>query len=547
VADSPLIDEKDIYVTMRDGVRIALRIYRPQGDGEFPTLFVASPYQYDTDDLPSLPLFLWRETGPVAWYVAHGYAYVRMDVRGAGKSEGVYGYLDRDEQQDCTEVIEWIARQSWSNGKVGGYGQSYYAMIQWLIAAWNTPHLTCIAPYDGFVDPYRGSAYNGGIYAPFFNNWYAGVRANNMLRAANVPNGPGHMPDLPHDALVHATYDAWWKERSAYERLPEITIPVLSIGHWGKIGLHLRGNILGYEQVQGPKKLVVTGMRNTIEAHHLFDTIEFHEKELLPFYDHFLKGIDNGFMDGPPVKLFVRGDNSYRDETAWPPPAAEMVPYYLRAEHSGSVTSLNDGSLSIAPPEASEGSTTYAYPDDEWTSGVVARGPNGLDPVRRVLTFTTPALDLDTEVTGCLVLELHASSDQPDTDFIVKLSDVQPLDDDKRAAGAQPEFSVVSKGWLKASHRRKDEARSSAVRPFHTHADPQPLTPGQVYAFEIEVHPASYVFKAGHRIRLELANGDSNVTDGNFSHQYLWFKQGSDTIYHDADHPSRLLLPVVPR
>jgi len=542
-----MLDEKDVYVTMRDGVRIALRIYRPAGDGEFPALFVASPYQYCTDDLPSLPLFLWRETGPVAWYVAHGYAYVRMDVRGAGNSEGVYGYLDRDEQEDCIEVIEWIARQPWSNGKVGGYGQSYYAMIQWLIAAWGTPSLTCIAPYDGFVDPYRGSAYNGGIYTPFFSTWYAGVRANNMLRAANVPNGPGEMPDLPHDALTHATYDAWWKERSAYERLPEITIPVLSIGHWGKIGLHLRGNILGYEQVRGPKKLVVTGMRNTIEAHHLFDTVEFHKRELLPFYDHYLKGVDNGFMEGPPVKLFVRGDNAFRDESDWPPPAAQMVPYYLRSGHSRSVTSLNDGTLSTTAPDANEGSTTYAYPDDEWTSGVVARGPGGLDPVRRVLTFTTPELEEDTEVTGCLVLELHASSDQPDTDFIVKLSDVQPLDDAQRASGAQPEFTVVSKGWLKASHRQKDKARSTAVRPFHTHADPQPLTPGQVYAFEIEVHPASYVFKAGNRIRLELANGDSTVTDGNFAHQYLWFKQGSDTIYHDADHPSRILLPVVPR
>ena len=540
-------DEKDIYVTMRDGVRIALRIYRPHAEGEFPTLFVASPYQYDTDDLPSLPLFLWRETGPVEWYVQHGYAYVRMDVRGAGKSEGTYGYLDRAEQEDCTEVIEWIARQPWSNGKVGGYGQSYYAMIQWLVAGWNTPSLTCIAPYDGFVDPYRGSAYNGGIYAPFFPSWYAGVRANNTMRPAGRPNGPGTMPDLPGEALAHATYDAWWKERSAYERLPEVNIPVLSIGHWGKVGLHLRGNILGYEQVKGPKKLVVTGMRNTVEAHHLFDTIEFHENELLPFYDHYLKGIDNGFMEGNPVKLFVRGENAYREETAWPLANADSVSYYLSAGPTNSVTSLNDGALSTDRPTATDSSTTYAYPDDQWASGVVARTSNGMDPVARVLTFTTPELAIDTEVTGCLVLELYASSDQPDTDFIVKISDVLPLDVDKRAAGEQPEFVNVTKGWLKASHRQKDDARSTPSRPFHTHADPQPLEPGRVYKFEIEVHPASYRFKAGHRIRLELANGDSTFTDGNFSHQYLWFKQGADTIYHDAERPSRLLLPVVPR
>ena len=540
-------DERDIFVTMRDGVRIGLRIYRPDAEGEFPTLFAASPYQYDTDDLPSLPLFLWRETGPVEWYVQHGYAYVRMDVRGSGNSEGVYGYLDPTEQQDCVEVIEWIAQQSWSNGKVGGYGQAYYAMSQWLVAAWKPPHLACIVPYDGFVDPYRGSAYNGGIYSPFFPNWYAGLRANNLLRPGGQEHKAPDMPDLTRDALEHSTYDEWWRDRSAYERLSEIDIPVLSIGHWGKVGLHLRGNILGYEKIQGPKKLVVTGMRNTVEAHHLFDEIEFHEKEILPFYDHYLKGIDHGFMSGAPVKLFVRGDDAYREESQWPPATATMTPYYLRQGQSGSVTSLNDGGLSTEPSQAGEGSVTYSYPDDQWASGVVARGPSGMDPVRRVLTFTTPPLEHDVEVTGCLVLELWASSDQPDTDFIVKLSDVLPLDDSKRSVGVQPDFVNVTKGWLKASHRQKDEARSQANRPFHTHAAPEALEPGKAYLFEIEVHPASYVFKAGHRIRLELANGDSAFTDGNFSHQYLWFKQGSDTIYHDAEHPSRLLLPIVPR
>jgi len=538
---------KDVYVTMRDGVRIALKIYRPEGEGRFPALFVASPYQYDTDDLPALPLFLWRETGPIEWYVQRGYAYVRMDVRGSGKSEGMFGYLDRTEQQDCCEVIEWIANQLWSDGKVGGYGQSYYAMIQWLFAAWNPPHLTCIGPYDGFIDPYRGSAYNGGIFAPFFPNWYAGVRANNMLRGSNAPTGRAMEPDMAYLGLVHATYDDWWKERSAYERIGEIDVPVFSIGHWGKIGLHLRGNILGYEMLTSPKKLLVTGARNTMEAHHLFDTIEFHEQEMLPFYDHFLKGMDNGFMDGPPVRLFVRGDDAYRAEPAWPLPSATYVPYYLRGGSSGSLTSLNDGVLSPEPPGAGEGSVTYAYPNDEWTVGVVARSKDGMDPIRRVLTFTTPPLEAEVEVTGPIVLELYASSDQTDTDFIVRLADQSPQGEQERTAGTQPASVNVTKGWLKASHREKDEARSTAHRPFHTHANPQPLAPGEVYKFEIEVHPASYVFKAGHRIRLEVVNGDSTFTDGNFSHLYLWYKQGSDTIHHDAAYPSRILLPVVPR
>ena len=538
---------RDVYVPMRDGTRIALKVYRPDARGRFPALFAASPYQYETDDIPALPLFLWRETGPVEWYVQQGYAYVRMDVRGSGKSEGAFGYMDRTEQEDCCGVIEWIAAQPWSNGKVGGFGQSYYAMIQWLLAAWDPPHLTCIAPFDGFVDPYRGSAYQGGIYSPFFANWYAGVRANNALRPVNRATGKLMETDLVHEALVHSTYDDWWRERTAYERLREVRMPVFSIGHWGKIGLHLRGNILGYEEVQGPKKLLVTGARNVFEAHHLFDSVEFHERELLPFYEHYLKDADNGFMDGPPVRIWVRGDEAYREEQEWPLERASYAAYYLRRGPSGSVTSLNDGRLSTEPPGPNEGAVTYHYPDDEWVFGVVARGESGPDPVRRVLTFTSDPLADDMEVTGLLVLELYASSDQPDTDFIMKLSDQLPLDEPSRAEGKQPEFVNVSKGWLKASHRAKDEERSTPLRPVYTHADPQPLEPGRVYRFDIEVQPASYVFKKGHRIRLELANGDSTVTDGNFAHQYLWFKMGNDTIYHDAEHASRILLPVVPR
>ena len=144
-------------------------------------------------------------------------------------------------------------------------------------------------------------------------------------------------------------------------------------------------------------------------------------------------------------------------------------------------------------------------------------------------------------------MELHASSTATDTDFFVKLSDQLPQSDDDRAADLQPQSVVVSKGWLRASHREKDEARSTALRPFYTHANPQPIEPGLVYIYEIEVMPFSNVFKAGHRIRLEIVNGDSPLTDAIFTHQYLYYKVGTDTIEHNATHPSRLLLPVVPQ
>jgi len=538
--------EKGITVAMRDGVKISLCVYRPDGPGRFPVLFAASPYQYEMDEVPAYPLFLWRETGPVEWYIGKGYAYVHADVRGSGRSEGEFEFMGLNEQKDYVELIDWIARQPWSNGKVGGIGQSYYAMAQWLMATFNPPALACIAPYDGLVDQYRGSNYHGGIFCSYRSVWYTSLRADNQHRPAG---GKGRAPmkfDLVGAITEHTLDDAFWRERSPYWRLDQIRCPVLSIGHWGKMGLHLRGNILGYEELKAPKKLTVTGARNTFEAHKMFDQIEFHERELLPFYDRHLKGIDNGIMDTPPVKLFVRGANVWRAEWEWPLRRAKTVPYYLRKGPSGSVTSLNDGALSTDKPAEAESTTSYAYPDWEWVNGVAVAGPDGrVDPVRRILTFTSAPLAADLEVTGPVVLKLYASSSAIDTQFIVKLTDQHPQDEAARTKSEQPAFTPVSKGWLKASHREKDLTHSTPRRPFYTHTNPQPLKPGEVYEFDIEVLPISYVFKKGHRIRLELANGDSPATDGVFSHPYHPTQMGTDTFHHDATYPSCLLLPVV--
>jgi len=538
--------EKGVTVTMCDGVRISLCVYRPDAPGQFPALFAASPYQYEMDDVPAYPLFLWRETGPVEWYVSQGYTYVHADVRGSGQSEGEFEFMGLNEQQDYLELIAWIVKQPWCNGRVGGIGQSYYAMAQWLMATYNPPGLACIAPYDGLVDQYRGSNYHGGIFCSYRSVWYASLRADNQHRPAGGKGRPPMRFDLVGAITEHTLDDAFWRERSPYWRLDQIKCPVLSIGHWGKMGLHLRGNILGYEEVKAPKKLVVTGARNTFEAHKMFDQVEFHEKELLPFYDLHLKGKNNGFMEAEPVKLFVRGANVWRAEEEWPPQRATYVPYYLRKGPSGSVTSLNDGGLSTEKPPANEPSTSYTYPDWQWVSGVAIIGPDGrVDPARRVLTFTTAPLAADLDVTGSIMLKLHASSTAIDTQFIVKLSDQQPQDDSARNKGEQPSFTPVSKGWLKASHREKDMARSTPTRPFYTHLNPQPLKPGEIYEFDIEVLPISYVFKKGHHIRLELANGDSPATDGVFSHPYHPTQMGTDTIHHDAAHASCILLPVV--
>jgi uncharacterized protein len=545
MAEHKMKIEKGVTVTMRDGVQISLCVYRPDGPGPFPTLFAASPYQYEMDEVPAYPLFLWRETGPVEWYTEQGYAYVHADVRGSGHSEGEFSFMGLAEQQDYLELIAWIVKQPWCNGRIGGIGQSYYAMAQWLMATYAPPGLACIAPYDGLVDQYRGSNYHGGIFCSYRSVWYASLRADNMHRPVNRKGRPPMRFDLVGAITEHTLDDEFWRERSPYWRLDKIKCPVLSIGHWGKMGLHLRGNILGYEEVKAPKKLVVTGARNTFEAHKMFDQVDFHEKELLPFYDLHLKGKNNGFMAAEPVRLYVRGANIWRAEAQWPPKAT-TTPYYLRKGPSGSVTSMNDGGLSADKPPANEASTSYTYPDWEWVNGVAIIGPDGrVDAVRRVLTFTSAPLDKDLDVTGPIVLKLFASSTAIDTQFIVKLSDQHPQDEAAQKKGDQPSFTPVSKGWLKASHREKDEKRSKPERPFYTHTNPQPLTPGEIYAFDIEVLPISYVFRKGHRLRLELANSDSPATDGVFSHPYHPTQMGTDTIHHDAGHASCILLPVV--
>ena len=538
--------EEPVFITMRDGTPIACRIYRPDTAGRFPVLFAASPYQYETDDLPHSTMFLWREVGPVEWYVRdQGYAYVHMDVRGSGQSGGVYNFLDREEQQDYYECIEWVGRQDWCNGKVGGIGQSYYAWSQWFMGIVNPPSLKCIAPYDGAVDPYRGTAYHGGIYCDFMAWWYQLVRVNNLHRAANGLSGQ-YMPlDLAGEMARHQTYDDWWRERCPWERLDEIKVPLLSIGHWGKMGLHLRGNILGYENVKTPKKLVVTGAKDVFEAHDQFDHISYHEAELLPFYDHYLKGKKNKWAERPNVRLHVGGRNEWREEDEWPLKRAKFQHFYLNKRTSKSVTSVNDGLLTTDAPKANGGSTSYDYPDPNWKLGTVGFSPQGPDPVRGVLTFTTEPLKKHLEIVGPIILELHASSSNIDTDFIIKISDQYPQSMEDRTLNIQPLAIVVSKGWLRASHREKDKILSSKLRPIYTHANPKPIEPGIVYVFEIEVMPCAHEFKANHRIRLEIVNGDSPLTDSLFTHQYLYYKVGTDTIWHNDKHPSRLLLPIV--
>jgi uncharacterized protein len=535
---------REVKIRVHDRVEIAVALYMPAGDGPFPVLFAPSPYRYDNNSLPASPQFLWRETGPIEFYVGQGYVYANMDVRGCGKSGGEFRLLDRNEQKDLYDVIEWLGHQPWSNGKVGGIGQSYFCMLQWWMAIQKPPSLACIAAFDGMNDPYRASVYQGGILGDFFGSYWW-----NQNRIINRHPANGEQPrEQPCDINLliqqHTTYDDFWRERCAAERLHEIEVPLYSVGVWGKVDLHTRGNINGFRHARGPKKLKMIGPINALVANREFASAEMHARVLLPFYDYYLKGKETDYPSRPAVEYFVRGADATRTADTWPPPGVRYVTWNLSGKKLGGVTSLNDGSLTRESPDG-EPSVSYTYPNPGWMMGVVGFGPNNQpDPARRVLTFSTAPLDHDLEIAGPIKLVLYGSSTRNDMDFFVKLSEQMPQLPEDRAKDLNPAYFWITKGWLRASHRALDPQKSTEMEPYHTHTNPEPIEPGKIYRFDISVEPMAHRFKKGSRVRLEIVNGDSAITDVLWTHYFIPSKIGTDTIYHSAEYPSALTLPV---
>ncbi|MFZ0719572.1 MAG: CocE/NonD family hydrolase [Xanthobacteraceae bacterium] len=545
MADTALPKPREVKIRVHDGVEIAVALYIPEGEGPFPVVLAPSPYRYDNNSLPASPQFLWRETGPIELYVERGYVYAHMDIRGCGKSDGEFRLLDKSEQKDLYDVIEWLGHQRWSSGKVGGIGQSYFCMSQWWMAIQKPPSLDCICAFDGLNDPYRASVYQGGMLGDFFGAYWW-----NQNRIINRHPANGEFPreqqyDLNLRIQEHPTYDGFWRERCAAERLDEIEVPLYSVGVWGKVDLHTRGNIDGFRRAKGPKKLKMIGPVNAFVANREFNSRELHEKMLLPFYDHYLKGEETEYLQRPAIEYFVRGADAVRTAEIWPPAGVRYVTWHLSGAKSGSVTSLNDGGLS-RDKASGEGKTSYTYPNPGWMMGVVGFGPNNApDPARRVLTFTTAPLNEDLEIAGPIKVTLYASSTRDDMDFFVKLSEQMPQSAEDRGKTLNPASFWITKGWLRASHRALDPQKSTEMEPYHTHTDPQPIEPGKIYRFDISVEPMAHRFKKGSRVRLEIVNGDSAVTDVLWTHYYMPNKIGTDTIYHSAEHPSALILPVM--
>jgi putative CocE/NonD family hydrolase len=536
--------DHDVMVEMRDGVRIACDVYRPKAPGRYPVLYAVSPYLKDSVYLPTLSVYRYRETGNIAKWVSRGYVYVHADARGSGQSDGSYELFSAAERHDLYDMIEWCAAQPWSTGKVGMIGESYYGMVQWQAAAQNPPHLACVAPYDACTDLYRQFAYKGAVYSTGFqNHWYSNSVRNRAF--FDYPERPKRDDYLSHDYLLdnarHPTFDEYWEGRRA--DLSAIRVPVFSIGNWAGTNAHLLGNLQGFMQAQGPKKLLI----NVGDPQLLFLDPQI-EEQLARWYDHWLKGADNGVMDEPPVRIYIRNGAGYRDEQEWPLRRAEPRKLYLAPGPSGAAGSLNDGKLTWLPPGAGPPPTSYTYPDRAWTfpgTGTSVRGKMGLPhTTRKILTFTSDPFTADTEVTGPVVLNLWAASSARDTQFIVKIMDLAPLTAEVAQAIEVLDVAApsqqVTEGWLRASHRALDPRRSTELSPYHSHVSPEPLEPGTIYQFAIEIWPTCWVFQKGHRLRLDLAALDQQ------GQYYLGHLRATDTFYHDPGHPSHLILPVIP-
>jgi predicted acyl esterase len=559
---------------MDDGVTLRCDIYRPPEDGEYPVIITYGPYGkwlhfeqlYDhqwetmTEENPEIAAgtsgeyMTWETVDPEKW-VPDGYAVVRVDSRGAGRSEGYLDVWSRQETEDFAECIEWAGTRDWSNGRVGINGISYYAQNGWQVAALQPDHLEALCAWEGASDWYREAAYNGGIYNTWTQGWHAaqveslqhGLGENGFRSAITGEwvSGPetlseeelgANRADIREDYLSNdLATDDYWQERNP--DWSAVEVPVLSAANWGGQGLHPRGNYEGFRRAASEDKwLEVHG-----DAHWTHFYTDYGLELQKRFFDHFLKGEDPGWDDQPAVQLQVRHPGEEfeeRHEDDWPIPRTDWTRHYLDA---------GDASLSTAEPDDSA-ETTY-------------------DPFGDGVTFLTDPIEEETELTGPVSARLFVSSATEDADLFLAVRVFTPDMEEVVFQGSNDPHTPVALGWLRASHRKLDGEKSEPWRPYHTHDERQPLEPGEVCELDVEVWPTSIVVPEGYRIGLSVrgndyeypgdATGEGGTIEGSFDGVGPFTHDdprdrpadvygGNVTVYTGPDHPSSVLFPVVP-
>jgi putative CocE/NonD family hydrolase len=562
----------------RDGVTLYADVYRPDASGRFPVLVVRTPYDKSQD------MALTEKD----YFPSHGYVVVVQDTRGRFRSAGEF-YPFIYEAQDGYDTVEWAAGLPWSDGNVGTVGQSYLGLVQYLAAPQRPPHLKTMSPVSGPVTYFEDCVYRRGVFELGWMLAYFTFMARNTLarkglyeqqRAIldsylshpNLPISPfkkevyRHLPlrdwgerlkdGAPYfaDFLQHSTYGPYWQATDLRRQLHDVNVPMFHVGSW-------------YDAFQYDTLTLFTGLREralTPEARrsqkllmgpwgHLLPyamptsqgtgdidfgpeaVIELHALQLR-WFDHFLKGVNNGVLDEAPVRLFVMGDNRWRDENEWPLVRTQYTKGYLHS--GGKANSLRgDGRLLLAAPgEEPPDRYTYDPQDPVPTRGGTTLGlalgvfdQTKIEERDDVLVYTSDVLPADLEITGPIALKLFAASSAPDTDFTAKLVDVRP---DGYAQN-------IAEGVIRARFR---ESLTS----------PTLITPEKVYEYTIDLWATSQVFKAGHRLRLEVSSSnfpryDRNPNSGHDFAADAELQTAQQTIFHDNRYPSHLIMPVIPR
>ncbi len=563
--------EFDVAIPMDDGVVLRADVFRPPGPGPWPVLLTYGPYAKglafqegypsawqrmvaehpDVASGSSNRYQNWEVVDPEKW-VPEGYACVRVDSRGAGRSPGFIDPFSPRETRDFHDCIEWAGVQPWSNGKVGLNGVSYFGINQWHVASLQPPHLAAMCIWEGAADWYRDMTHHGGILSTFWANWYdmqvktvqygLGERGARSRVTGELVCGDETLSDAQlaanrcnfgDEILAHPLDDDWHRARSP--RWDKVTVPFLSAANWGGQGLHPRGNFEGFLRAASKQKW--------LEAHGLEHWTHFYtdygRRLQLRFFDHFLKGIDNGQDDAPPVLLQVRHVDRFveRTEQAWPIPRTRWTKLHLDP---------SAGTLEARPPSVA---ASHAF-----------------DAMGDGITFLAPPCARETEITGPLALRIVVSSTTTDADLFAVFRVFTPDLREVVFMGAIDPHTPVAQGWLRASHRALDPALSTEWRPYHRHDRPEPLVPDTPVALDIELWPTSIVVPAGHRLALTVRGRDyewqastgarlSNFKNelkgcGPFLHDDPRDRPrsvfaGRTTLHAGPGHESWLLLPVI--
>ena len=564
----------DVPIPMDDGIVLRADVFRPPQAGKHPVILSYGPYgkglhfadlyadqwRRMIEQHPDVPAGStnkyqnWEVVDPEKW-VPDGYACVRVDSRGCGHSPGFVNVWSRREALDLCACIEWAAGQSWSTGKIGLNGISYFAMNQWQAAALEPPHLAAMCIWEGAADYYRDLARHGGILCTFGRVWFpsqvvrvqhgVGSRGYRSRMTGDWVAGPATLSEEQLGAARSDFYqdcrdnalasDEYW--RSRLPDFSKVKVPLLSAANWGGQGLHPRGNFEGFMRAASEEKwLEVHGLEHW--THFYTDYGVGLQKR---FFGHFLKSEDTGFRHQPRVLLQIRRPGEKfeeRWESEWPIRRTRWTKLHLHTEGLG---------LGPEPP-VREGKVTYPALGD----GV---------------TFLTPPLEAETEITGPAAAKLFVSSQTADADLFVILRVFTPDVREVTFQGALDPHTPVAQGWLRASHRKLDSELSLPYRPYHTHDEAQPLAPGEVYELDVEIWPTCIVVPRGHRIALTVRGRDYEYPGGPvaglgtlgasfsgvgpFQHNDPRDRPpaifGKDVTLHCGPrHPAHVLLPTIP-